>query len=84
MAHKSWKAAQRRKEPAVVVPMDPKPVMDRSMLGSMFQRRTQAEIYEDLKRRHRGDVPAHECWDHLADRREATISTSGAGLIARG
>lgn len=52
---------------------------------TIIERKTQAQIYEDLIRKHRGDVPARECWNHLADRREAAITTThGAELAARG
>lgn len=75
--HKSWKAkAGLRKAPS--------PARELLRLETIFERKTAAQIYEDLIARYRGDVPVKEIWNHLADRRQTTISTSGAGLIARG
>jgi len=36
--------------------------------------RTQARIWENIKRMHGGDVPPRLCWNHLADRREAVLN----------
>ena len=36
--------------------------------------RTQAGIWDDIKRMHGGDVPPRLCWNHLADRREAVLN----------
>lgn len=84
--NKSWKAKLRRKG----LPQN-QPARGRVEaryafeLETIFQRKTQAQIYEDLIRKHRGDVPVRECWNHLADRREAAIiTTRGAGLLAWG
>jgi len=36
--------------------------------------RTQAEIWDGIRRMHGGDVPPRLCWDHLADKREAVLN----------
>ena len=36
--------------------------------------RTQAGIWDDIKRMHGGDVPPRLCWNHLADKREAVLN----------
>ena len=82
MPHKSWKAKHRRKEPAAQ-PAPTRPA-DPLRLETIIERKTQAQIYEDLIRKHRGDVPARECWNHLADRREAAITTTHGAELARG
>ena len=54
-------------------------------LETIFERKTSSQIWEGLKAKYRGDVPPEEIWNHLADRRQSSITvTSGAGLIARG
>lgn len=49
--------------------------------ASKIERMTQAEILEDLKRKHQGDIPVYVIWGIMADRR---ITIHGAGPLARG
>lgn len=56
---------------------------DAGMLETIFERKSQAQIYDDLKHRYRGDIPASIIWGHMATRREAsttTTTTCGAEL----
>lgn len=72
--HHKTRAHADRKGP------QPEPVEDpqaRKLLEALLQdakieRMTQAEILEELKRKHQGDIPARVCWQFIGDRREAT------------
>lgn len=55
--------------------------MESLLQASKIERMTQAEILEDLKRKHHGDIPAPAIWNFMADRR---ITIHGAGPLARG
>jgi hypothetical protein len=63
-------------------PPRPKPApVAREVLAALLQdakieRMTQAEIMQELVRKHHGDVPAAVCWNHLADRRIAARGAS--------
>jgi len=52
------------------------------LLEAKIERLMQAEILENLKQKHKGDIPVPAIWDFIADRR---ITIHGAGpLAARG
>lgn len=52
--------------------------MDAHQLETLIERKSQAEIWEDLKRKHHGDPPASLIWHFMADRRQ-TLNTSIRG-----
>ena len=87
MGNKSWRAKRARSEPkpdpAMLVRA--KKVQEDIIADIKSERMMQAQIWEALVQKHRGDVPARAIWNHIADRRESAITTTvhGAGL-ARG
>jgi len=50
---------------------------------TIIERKTQAQIWVGLKEKHRGDIPPEDIWNHLADRRQSSITTTSGARLAR-
>jgi hypothetical protein len=67
----------RRNRSIAREPPRPKPapiareILAALLMEAKIERMTQAEIMQELVRKHHGDVPARVIWDHIADRRIA-------------
>ena len=80
MSNRSWKAKRARNKPKP----DPatltraRRIQDAIIADIKIERTVQAQTWEALVRKHRGDVPARVIWNHLADRRESAIQGGAA------
>ena len=86
MPHRSWKAALAHKQqpqPAPETLQHVRQVQANIEADTAIEREHQARIYQDLKRFYHGDVPVRECWNHIADRREAVTTTGSGARLAR-
>lgn len=80
---------QKTPPPSVPVPAplarEAAPTVMAAILQEMkIERATQAEIYEALRERHRGDPPAWVIWDFMGDRRISANSVPSRVCLARG
>ncbi|MDP3562908.1 MAG: hypothetical protein Q8R70_00305, partial [Methanoregula sp.] len=81
MPHRSWKAAlahkqQPQPDPVAAATLQrARQVQANIEVDTIIERQHQARIYQDLKRLYHGDVPVRECWNHIADGREAETTT---------
>ncbi len=82
--NRSWKAKRAHDEPKPdpAILLRARRIQDAIIADIKIERSMQAQIYEVLLQKHRGDVPVRTIWNHIADRREAAIITTvhGAGL----
>jgi hypothetical protein len=77
MGRKSRRNRSVRHEPkAPRQPPIARAVLDALLQDAKIERMTQAEIMQELVRKHHGDVPVPAIWNHIADRRTQAAATT--------